>query len=164
MKNIISLKDLEKMVRAGQDVKNLPSDAILTPSARDYLQEIELRGLSPRPCRSRRNGRKNFRARQEAQFQKLQVRPRGVFQFPLRAQLEGADLRDGPPPLEARLRGRQRRQHGHPRRRRHRHLHAHARQQRLAQAVRHVPRGFRGQPASAAQKAHERNPDAPCRS
>jgi len=47
MKNIISLKDLEKMVRNGQSVKNLPADAILTPSARDFLQEIELRGLKP---------------------------------------------------------------------------------------------------------------------
>jgi len=58
MKNIISLKDLEKMVRAGQDVKNLPSDAILTPSARDYLQEIELRGLKPAPAEAAATGGK----------------------------------------------------------------------------------------------------------
>ena len=44
MKNIISLRDLENMVRNGQDVRNLPADAILTPSARDYLLEFEMRG------------------------------------------------------------------------------------------------------------------------
>ena len=47
MKNIISLRDLENMVRNGQDVRNLPPDAILTPSARDFLLEIEIRGLKP---------------------------------------------------------------------------------------------------------------------
>ena len=47
MKNIISLRDLENMVRNGQDVRNLPPDAILTPSARDFLLEMEIRGLKP---------------------------------------------------------------------------------------------------------------------
>jgi L-fuculose-phosphate aldolase len=47
MKNIISLKDLEKMVRNGQDLRNLPAEAILTPSARDFLQEVEMRGTKP---------------------------------------------------------------------------------------------------------------------
>jgi L-fuculose-phosphate aldolase len=47
MKNIISLRDLENMVRNGQDVRNLPADAILTPSARDLLLEIEIRGMKP---------------------------------------------------------------------------------------------------------------------
>jgi L-fuculose-phosphate aldolase len=47
MKNIISLRDLENMVRNGQDVRNLPADAILTPSARDFLLELEMRGIKP---------------------------------------------------------------------------------------------------------------------
>jgi len=47
MKNIISLRDLENMVRNGQDVRNLPADAILTPSARDFLLELEMRGTKP---------------------------------------------------------------------------------------------------------------------
>lgn len=41
MKQVISLRDLEAMVRQGQDVRNLPADAILTPSARDFLRELE---------------------------------------------------------------------------------------------------------------------------
>jgi L-fuculose-phosphate aldolase len=47
MKNIISLRDLENMVRNGQDVRNLPADGILTPSARDFLLELEMRGTKP---------------------------------------------------------------------------------------------------------------------
>ena len=41
MKNVISVRDLEEMVRNGQDLRNLPADAILTPSARDFLREAE---------------------------------------------------------------------------------------------------------------------------
>ena len=41
MKNVISVRDLEDMVRKGQDVRNLPAEAILTPSARDYLLDLE---------------------------------------------------------------------------------------------------------------------------
>jgi len=47
MKSVISLKDLQEMVRNGQDVRNLPADAILTPSARDLLLEMEIRGIKP---------------------------------------------------------------------------------------------------------------------
>jgi L-fuculose-phosphate aldolase len=39
MKPIISVRDLEELVRAGEDLKSLPADAILTPSARDFLRE-----------------------------------------------------------------------------------------------------------------------------
>jgi len=41
MKNVISLKDLEQMVRNGQSLGSLPVDAILTPSAREFLQDRE---------------------------------------------------------------------------------------------------------------------------
>ncbi|MCL4787342.1 MAG: class II aldolase/adducin family protein [Verrucomicrobia bacterium] len=42
MKNVISLKDLEQMVRNGQSLSSLPADAILTPSAREFLQDREI--------------------------------------------------------------------------------------------------------------------------
>jgi L-fuculose-phosphate aldolase len=42
MKNVISLKDLEQMVRNGQSLSSLPADAILTPSAREFLQDREV--------------------------------------------------------------------------------------------------------------------------
>lgn len=41
MKQVISLRDLQEMLRAGKDVRALPEDALLTPSARDLLREIE---------------------------------------------------------------------------------------------------------------------------
>lgn len=44
MKQIISVKDLEEMTRNGQDLHSLPSDALLTPSARDYLRDLEGHG------------------------------------------------------------------------------------------------------------------------
>ena len=44
MKNVISLKDLERMQREGKGLNNLPEGAILTPSARDYLNDLELGG------------------------------------------------------------------------------------------------------------------------
>src|SRR6267154_5233277 len=44
MKQIISVKDLEEMVRAGKDVKNLPAEALLTPSARDFMRDFEKNG------------------------------------------------------------------------------------------------------------------------
>jgi L-fuculose-phosphate aldolase len=44
MKQIVSVKDLEDMTRNGQDLRSLPSDALLTPSARDYLRDLEAPG------------------------------------------------------------------------------------------------------------------------
>ncbi len=44
MKQIISVRDLEEMVRSGQDLKSLTADALLTPSARDFLREHEAGG------------------------------------------------------------------------------------------------------------------------
>jgi L-fuculose-phosphate aldolase len=41
MKQVISVRDLEEMLRSGRGVRALPDDAILTPSARDYLRELE---------------------------------------------------------------------------------------------------------------------------
>ncbi len=41
MKSVISVRDLEEMVRNGQDVRTLPEDALLTPSARDFLRDYQ---------------------------------------------------------------------------------------------------------------------------
>jgi L-fuculose-phosphate aldolase len=41
VKQVISVKDLEEMVRSGKDVQSLPDGALLTPSARDFLRELE---------------------------------------------------------------------------------------------------------------------------
>ena len=56
MSQVISVRDLQEMVRNGQDVKNLPADAIITPSARDFLHELQTNGgaktgaASPNPA------------------------------------------------------------------------------------------------------------------
>ena len=44
MKQIISVRDLQEMVRQGRDVRALPEDALLTPSARDFLRDLEITG------------------------------------------------------------------------------------------------------------------------
>ncbi|HSU56277.1 MAG TPA: class II aldolase/adducin family protein [Candidatus Dormibacteraeota bacterium] len=41
MKQVISVKDLEEMVRSGKDVRSLPDGALLTPSARDFLRDLD---------------------------------------------------------------------------------------------------------------------------
>jgi L-fuculose-phosphate aldolase len=46
MKQVISVRDLEDMQRNGQDVRALPEDVILTPSARDFLRDFETNGKS----------------------------------------------------------------------------------------------------------------------
>jgi L-fuculose-phosphate aldolase len=49
MKQVISVKDLQEMVRSGQSVASLPPDALLTPSARDFLRDLE-KSNSARPA------------------------------------------------------------------------------------------------------------------
>jgi L-fuculose-phosphate aldolase len=46
MRQVISLRDLEEMQRNGKDVRALPGDALLTPSARDFLRDLESNGSS----------------------------------------------------------------------------------------------------------------------
>jgi L-fuculose-phosphate aldolase len=41
MKPVISLKDVQELVRSGKDARALPPDALLTPSARDFLRDLE---------------------------------------------------------------------------------------------------------------------------
>jgi L-fuculose-phosphate aldolase len=45
MKTVISVRDLEEMLRNGGDVRALPNDALLTPSARDFLRDLEGNGV-----------------------------------------------------------------------------------------------------------------------
>jgi L-fuculose-phosphate aldolase len=47
MRTIISTKEVEELLRNGGDGKSFPSDAILTPSARDLLREFENNGSRP---------------------------------------------------------------------------------------------------------------------
>ncbi len=44
MKSVISAKDIEEFIRQGRDLRQLPEDAIITPSARDVLRDLELNG------------------------------------------------------------------------------------------------------------------------
>jgi L-fuculose-phosphate aldolase len=46
MKQVVSVRDLEEMLRKGNDLKTLPEDALLTPSARDFLRDLETNGGS----------------------------------------------------------------------------------------------------------------------
>src|ERR1041384_4589810 len=46
MKQVISVRDLEEMLRGGKDVRSLPEDALLTPSARDFIRDLEANGRS----------------------------------------------------------------------------------------------------------------------
>jgi len=41
MKQVISVRDLEEMVRNGKDIRALPDDALLTPSARDFIRDYQ---------------------------------------------------------------------------------------------------------------------------
>src|ERR1041385_4283831 len=41
MKQVISVRDLEEILRSGKDLRALPADALLTPSARDFLRDLE---------------------------------------------------------------------------------------------------------------------------
>jgi L-fuculose-phosphate aldolase len=50
MKTVISAKDIEDLLRSGADPKSLPADAILTPSARDLLRELESAGAKKGPA------------------------------------------------------------------------------------------------------------------
>jgi len=49
MKQVISVKDLEEMVRSGKDVRSLPPEALITPSARDFLHDLEGRAAYRTP-------------------------------------------------------------------------------------------------------------------
>jgi len=49
MTKVISARDIEELLRTGKDVSTLPADAIITPAARDLLQDLELKGSTGKP-------------------------------------------------------------------------------------------------------------------
>lgn len=49
MKKVYSLRDVEEMIRNGEDLAAIPADAILTPSARDLVRDAADRFSRPRP-------------------------------------------------------------------------------------------------------------------
>jgi L-fuculose-phosphate aldolase len=67
MKQVISLRDLEEMKRNGKDLRALPEDALLTPSARDFLRDLAFNDNgsskpSPAPQPLRTTGSVNSRS------------------------------------------------------------------------------------------------------
>jgi L-fuculose-phosphate aldolase len=51
MSKVISVKDIEELIKSGSDLKSLPEDAILTPSARDMIRDLEISGKLNNPER-----------------------------------------------------------------------------------------------------------------
>src|SRR4051812_33491238 len=43
MKTVISARDIESLLSNGGNVSSLPADAILTPSAKDLLRDLQMR-------------------------------------------------------------------------------------------------------------------------
>jgi len=41
MRQVVSVRDLEEMLKNGKDVKSLPENVLLTPAARDFLRDLE---------------------------------------------------------------------------------------------------------------------------
>ncbi|MDB6023441.1 MAG: aldolase, partial [Pedosphaera sp.] len=46
MRTVISARDIEELLRNGGDVKSLPADALITPSARDMMRDLENRAVN----------------------------------------------------------------------------------------------------------------------
>src|SRR5438093_3355362 len=45
MREVMSVRDIEELIRRGENVRSLPEDALLTPSARDFLRDLEGNGV-----------------------------------------------------------------------------------------------------------------------
>src|SRR5277367_1245971 len=45
MSQVISVRDIQEMIRSGQGVR-IPDDALVTPSARDFLNELKTNGAN----------------------------------------------------------------------------------------------------------------------
>ena len=58
MSQVISVRDIQEMIRNGQAV-SIPDDAIVTPSARDLLHELETNGGASSANGGTAEGRKN---------------------------------------------------------------------------------------------------------
>ena len=46
MSRVISVRDIQELIRNGQGAGSIPADAILTPSARDFLNDLETNGAA----------------------------------------------------------------------------------------------------------------------
>src|SRR5262245_20029353 len=55
MKTVISAKDIDDIIAKGGNVQSLPADAVLTPSARDRLRDLEGLGQK-KPAGAASNG------------------------------------------------------------------------------------------------------------
>ncbi len=67
MKNVISARDIEELLARGGSVSSLPGDAILTPSAKDVLRDLQRRNGGAVPTSSHsasNNGSANAPAKQ----------------------------------------------------------------------------------------------------
>ena len=49
MKKLISARDVEELLRKGEDLRALPADALYTPAARDLLRDFQNNGSGPAP-------------------------------------------------------------------------------------------------------------------
>jgi L-fuculose-phosphate aldolase len=52
MRQVISAREIQEMIREGKSLKNLPADAIITPSARELIQDWEMNGARNSPAPS----------------------------------------------------------------------------------------------------------------
>ena len=57
MKPVISAKDIEDLLAKGGDVTSLPTEAILTPSAKDLLRDVGRRGYGSTGSSAKTSGR-----------------------------------------------------------------------------------------------------------
>ena len=165
MKQVISVRDLEEMVRHGRDIRSrCPTDALLTPSARDFLRDLEDgvgngNAAAAAPSRQATNGApakachvqelarrswKRFSTRRRCRSYKEAICEIGRRLWQ-RAYVDGNG---------GNIAIRRRREGSGA-------LHADADFQGLHEARGHVPGGPGRQPVGRRQEADQRNPDAP---
>ncbi len=56
MKQLISVRDIEEVIRNGGDIRSLPQDAIYTPSARDFLRDVASKPSQAAAAPAKTNG------------------------------------------------------------------------------------------------------------
>jgi len=128
MSQVISVRDIQEMIRSGQGV-NIPADAIVTPSARELLQDIETNGARAiatgaapaAPASADKLSPPTKKLTSKSPKSELEAFFNSPYALNLKEQIcamgkrlwqrEYVDGNGG--------------NHGHPRRRRHRDLHAH---------------------------------------
>ena len=58
MSRVISVRDIQEMIRNGQGV-SIPDDALVTPSARDFLNDLQANGGASAASNGNGNGNKS---------------------------------------------------------------------------------------------------------